>query len=218
MLHEIITTEPVCAHLDENWPRMGHISIKNLNLSYPTRKAPILEGITAEISPREKIAIIGRTGAGKSSFLSAFLRLVEPYPSGCITIDSENLSLVSIKDLRTRISVIPQEPVIYAGSLRFNLDPYGILPDSDLLDALKLVRLGHLPGKLSRLEEGSMMDSTTSLTSLRIEDDLLDIEMNSDCLSTGEKQLLCLARAILRKTKLIFMDEATANIDAETAS
>lgn len=196
----IVAVENMRYTLPENWPEHGFIKINNLNLTIPNRNIPILSSISCTFNPKENVAIVGRTGAGKSSFLSVFLRLVEPFPSGCIVIDGVNISAIPLSKLRNRISVIPQDPVLFHGTIRFNLDPYNesSVTDNELWNVLEQVRLDKI---IRELPNG--LDT--------------DLISGSHSFSVGEKQLFCLARAILRRSSLIFMDEATANIDMETS-
>lgn len=183
--------------LPKTWPSEGRVSVNSMNLKYPGRDVAVLANIMCNVKPKEKVAIVGRTGAGKSSFISALFRIVEPYPSGCIKIDDVDMSAVGLKDLRSRLAMIPQDTYVFDDTLRFNLDPTGLHPDSELWDVLKKVHLDdlNLPDKLDT-----------------------HVSSKGFSLSSGEKQLLCLARAILKKSKILVMDEATANIDPETTS
>ena len=128
------------------WPSHGHVKIENLNLTYPAFgdavAKQVLKSINLEFEAGKKIGIVGRTGAGKSSFLQALFRIVEPSPHGCIVIDGINTSDLGLKDLRSNISIIPQEPFCFKGTIRFNLDPFGSYPDNDLWNALETVGLG----------------------------------------------------------------------------
>ncbi|PVV05245.1 hypothetical protein BB560_000238 [Smittium megazygosporum] len=181
----------------KEWPESGSVVINGLNLKYPSSNKPVLSDIFMNIIPGQKIGIVGRTGAGKSSFVSSIFRLVEPYPKGCISIDGVNISALRLKKLRSSLSMIPQQPFLFEGTLRFNLDPWNEYSDEDLWKALEAASLKE---KVESLPE--------KLESIVVE--------NGKNFSVGERQLFSLCRAILHKKKLVVMDEATANVDLET--
>ncbi|KAI5087921.1 canalicular multispecific organic anion transporter 1 [Silurus meridionalis] len=179
-----------------DWPSEGKIQFEDYKVRYRPELELVLHGITCNIEDSEKIGIVGRTGAGKSSLTNCLFRIMEA-AEGHIIIDGVNISTLGLHSLRNRITIIPQDPVLFSGTLRMNLDPFEVFGDEDIW---KVLELAHLKGYVMTLPAGLHHE----------------VAEGGENLSVGQRQLLCLARALLRKSKILILDEATAAVDLET--
>ncbi|KAJ2604065.1 hypothetical protein H4R99_002050 [Coemansia sp. RSA 1722] len=203
------------------WPSSGKVNVRDLVIEY-VPDTPVLHGISFDVAHGEKIGVVGRTGAGKSTLSLAFLRFIEA-ASGSILVDNINIASVGLEDLRRNFTIIPQDPVLFNGTIRFNLDPFGEYPDELLWDALQRSHLVSDPLTTSTPSSSSssqlVPDAAASgivrmsgiFHSLEAE-----IKENGQNLSLGQRQLVALARALVRRSRLIIMDEATASVDFDT--
>ncbi|XP_037475430.1 ABC transporter C family member 4-like [Triticum dicoccoides] len=183
-------------HLPPNWPTHGDIDISDLKVRYRPNTPLILKGINVSIRGGEKIGVVGRTGSGKSTLIQALFRLVEP-AEGKMIIDGVDLCALGLHDLRSRFGIIPQEPVLFEGTIRSNIDPVGQYSDSEIWLALERCQLKDVVASKAEKLDALVADSGENW-------------------SIGQRQLLCLGRVILKQNQILFMEEATASVDSQT--
>ncbi|KAI9501825.1 YLL048Cp-like protein [Coemansia spiralis] len=186
------------------WPTDGRISVEDLVLRYAENLPPVIRGISFKVNPREKVGIVGRTGAGKSTLTLAMFRFMEA-SAGRIVVDGVDISHIGVGDLRSRLTIIPQDPVLFAGTIRSNLDPFNEHRDEELWLAL---RRAHLLG-----DENSEQHATGSV---KLAGSKMVVVENGSNFSQGQRQLIALARALVKRTRVIILDEATASVDFDT--
>ncbi|EGW32761.1 uncharacterized protein SPAPADRAFT_54783 [Spathaspora passalidarum NRRL Y-27907] len=198
------------------WPDKGSIEFRSASLAYRPGLPLVLKNLNFTIKPSEKIGICGRTGAGKSSIMTALYRLSE-LESGKIFIDDLDIAELGLKDLRSKLSIIPQDPVLFRGTIRKNLDPFNQSSDDKLWDALRrtgLIEEGRLE-QVKLTNKPSDGSSETNLHKFHLDQSVEDEGTN---FSLGERQLIAFARALVRDSKILILDEATSSVDYETDS
>ncbi|PRQ51289.1 putative xenobiotic-transporting ATPase [Rosa chinensis] len=179
-----------------SWPQKGRIELFSLKLNYRPNAPLVLKGITCTFNEGTRVGVVGRTGSGKTTLISALFRLVDP-SSGKIIIDGLDICSMGLKDLRMKLSIIPQEPTLFRGSIRTNLDPLGLYSDNEIWRALEKCQLQATVNSLPNLLDSSVSDEGENW-------------------SAGQRQLFCLGRVLLKRNRILVLDEATASIDSGT--
>ena len=250
---------------DTNWPLTGDVEAVNLSVKYRKELPLVLEGINFKIKSGEKVGIVGRTGSGKSTTLLCLMRILEMAkdesgsPLGYVTVDGQRIDQIGLHQLRNKLAIIPQDPFLFEGSLRQNIDPMGLATDEDIIAALKevsvmdtinaeeiieqkvkqikedeLVKFRKLP-KNEKIEIKEAYKSARNYISSTLQTEEIPeikqlrergasdmdklnymIEERGSNLSVGQRQLICIARAVVKRPRILLMDEATANIDQKT--
>ena len=203
------------------WPTQGRIEVDELVVGYAPDLPPVLRGLSFEVNQNERIGVVGRTGAGKSSLTLALFRFLEAR-SGSVYIDGIDISKITLHDLRSRLAIIPQDPVLFSGTVRSNLDPFEEHTDQELRDALGRVHLLSSAGTsgtatpanpVAANGNGSVEPPKNTNVFNSLSSAISEGGMN---LSQGQRQLLCLARAIVSRPKIMILDEATSAVDKQT--
>lgn len=202
----------------QEWPRSGTIDVENIDIKYRENTPLVLKDVTFHIKHAEKIGVVGRTGSGKSTLLNALARILEVCNEGKIYIDDIDIKDIGLTFLRSKIQVIPQEPYLIEGTIRENVDPMNQLEDKEIIEALRQAFLWDSVLFVTQEDNTQKDENGANVVKVVTDQDKLNFKIvgKGDNISNGQRQLLCIARALCSSPKILFMDEATSNIDPET--